>query len=1056
MKFKYLLIVIFSVLLWNMLTVPIFADSKIFAPKPRTDVLLDIEAHDSGVNDVIFTPDGKHIVSASADGLIKLWDSKRGNLIREYRGHTAPVHAVDVSSDGSYIASASFDRTVRIWHLDSGRQVRKLSGHTAHVLAVSFSNDGRYLLSGGRDNRVLLWDIDKGEIEKEFTGHTSIIYAVAFCPVRGSIYSGSWDKRVISWDAETGQKIDEFMHSDPVTALSLSSDGNYLITGGHANTLSRWNVNTGQELETFEGHTAPVLSVDYSYSGDFILSSSMDNTAIQWATSTGNIYFVFERHSRPVTAAELTKCEELVLTAGRDQRMILWKPDYWIPEHATLSNRRYYELISSLEKKTSEFQEKVEKHYSRKIEELLAPQGEFETDRAYQSRLEKARRDEEVIIEEVEQEVKSIIDELRARCHTAYENYLNDLDKYIEVDIDIVRYDPNDEVLYVRVLANNEVIPFDLELEHAEPTTERLRRHIKQRQRQRSLASAARANFQPIVSKKVGVKSLTIEGLTGMKRLVYRHEEVPSEAPVGYPPYLVVSDPIFSDSGGDERLSAGERAFISFSVENQGQGLANNVRVVGVTNASIDGLNSFLGNIPPGEKRSTSLTITGKEDLEDGLANIVLNTLEGSGFHAEPVGIIFRTVAYRSPELLVHDIGVENAEGTGYISHNQVVDITTVILNTGEGIAHDVDVTIRPGENIFLAGTSEPERTYSIGSLEAGTYHEIRFQAYSNREAEEFAINLSAIDRTGKYRIDEHDLGLEFYERQRTIREITIDPVYTPMPVIPSFITSIEQNIPQASEVKQDAVAVIIGNCSYRNENDVAFANRDAGLVRRYVEECLGYRPGNILYFENATLSDLKVTFGDKSDPGGRLRDIVKEGVSELFIYYSGHGAPDPNTMTGYLLPVDADANRLALSAYPLELLYRNLRKLDAKNTTIVIDACFSGTTGAGDMLIKYSSPIGIEIEHPILTLPNSAVFTASKGSQIASWHLEKKHGLFTYLFLKGLQGEADLNGDGHITVAEMREYLLDSTSGVPYLAREIHNREQTPEIWGQDDMVLR
>ena len=59
-------------------------------------------------------------------------------------------------------------------------------------------------------------------------------------------------------------------------------------------------------------------------------------------------------------------------------------------------------------------------------------------------------------------------------------------------------------------------------------------------------------------------------------------------------------------------------------------------------------------------------------------------------------------------------------------------------------------------------------------------------------------------------------------------------------------------------------------------------------------ERALGIRPGNILSLEDATLSDLKVLFGDQGVPTGRLHDLVKPGITEVFVFYSGHGAPDP------------------------------------------------------------------------------------------------------------------------------------------------------------------
>jgi hypothetical protein len=74
----------------------------------------------------------------------------------------------------------------------------------------------------------------------------------------------------------------------------------------------------------------------------------------------------------------------------------------------------------------------------------------------------------------------------------------------------------------------------------------------------------------------------------------------------------------------------------------------------------------------------------------------------------------------------------------------------------------------------------------------------------------------------------------------------------------------------------------------------------------------------------------------------------------------------------------------------------------------------------------------------------------------VANWYPAKKHGLFTYFFLKGLKGDADLNSDRRVTVREMKQYLIDQNDGVPYWSGRVHQRTQTPQVVSQNpDRVL-
>jgi hypothetical protein len=127
--------------------------------------------------------------------------------------------------------------------------------------------------------------------------------------------------------------------------------------------------------------------------------------------------------------------------------------------------------------------------------------------------------------------------------------------------------------------------------------------------------------------------------------------------------------------------------------------------------------------------------------------------------------------------------------------------------------------------------------------------------------------------------------------------------------------------------------------------------------------------------------------------------------------------------------------------------LYTILNETGAKSTTVVIDACFSGASDKG-MILKNISPVFIEINNSFLTIGNSAVFTSSTGGQVSSWYRKKKHSLFTYYFLKALQGDADSNNDKILTLSEIKDYIDDE---VPYMARRINNRVQTPQLLTTD-----
>ena len=165
-----------------------------------------------------------------------------------------------------------------------------------------------------------------------------------------------------------------------------------------------------------------------------------------------------------------------------------------------------------------------------------------------------------------------------------------------------------------------------------------------------------------------------------------------------------------------------------------------------------------------------------------------------------------------------------------------------------------------------------------------------------------------------------------------------------------------------------------------------------------------------------------------------------------MHVYYAGHGAPGGSEGGAYLVPSDADGNRIELNGYPLEVLYRNLGALPAQSVMVVLEACFSGASQAG-AVISNASPVFLKPKLAAVP-PNVTVIAAGAANQMASWEEDGSHGLFTKYFLKAMGGEADAkpygDGDGTVQLTELDAYLKDTLT---YYARRYYGRDQTAHI---------
>ncbi|OGR93774.1 MAG: hypothetical protein A2V88_05095 [Elusimicrobia bacterium RBG_16_66_12] len=248
--------------------------------------------------------------------------------------------------------------------------------------------------------------------------------------------------------------------------------------------------------------------------------------------------------------------------------------------------------------------------------------------------------------------------------------------------------------------------------------------------------------------------------------------------------------------------------------------------------------------------------------------------------------------------------------------------------------------------------------------------------------------------------------------------------------------------LPQSDE----NFAVVIGVEKYR---DIAagadYAERDARTAMLYLRDYLGVPEQNIklLTGERASRSD----FAKILELWLPLQ-VTPE--SKVYIYYSGHGAPDPNSQQAYLLPYDGDPKALELTAYPLKRLYEKLGALSAKQVIVALDSCFSGA-GGRSVIAQGARPLMAKVEEGKLDpSKNITVFAAASSDEITGSYEPQKHGLFTYYFLRGLRGDADADSDGWVSVDEEYAYLKKNVS------RQANrdSRQQTPQL--QPDLALR
>jgi WD40 repeat protein len=286
-----------------------------------------------GVYGLAFSPDGRTVASAGADGIVQLWETRTGELRRTLKGHDGAVFTVAYSPDGRTIATGSLDTTIRLWDAENGNPIRTIPAHTSWVRALAFSPDGTRIVSGSgafleapnRTAELKLWESATGRLIRTFPGPHNQYTAVAYRPDGRQIATVSSEDKVKLWspDSDSGPKVLEG-HAWLVWGVAYSRDGRWLASAGLDRRVILWDAAQGKIVRTFEGHEGWAKDVAFSADGRILASAGDDYTIRLWDVQGKREPVVIRGHSAGVSVVRFSPDGGTLASTGEDGHVKLW------------------------------------------------------------------------------------------------------------------------------------------------------------------------------------------------------------------------------------------------------------------------------------------------------------------------------------------------------------------------------------------------------------------------------------------------------------------------------------------------------------------------------------------------------------------------------------------------------------------------------------------------------------------------------------------------------------------------------------------------------------
>ncbi len=342
--------------------------------------------HGGQLYNAVFSPDGKTILTSSRENCAQLWDLNWTH--KHDLKHNGPVISGCFSKDGKYILTGSWDKTAKLWNLSAKDKQPIVFPHQNNVTSANFVPKSDTILTCSWDNFASLWDF-RGKRLCIFRHQGKVTSATA-SPDGNTIGTAARDGTVRLWrlkkEAWTPVLVSQIKHGAEIKELKFSPNSKHVIVGTLDGTIRLYNID-GSVVAHFNRHSNSISSVEFSPDGNYLFTASNWEVALWWDLNNLNIkkcrctQEILEAHISPngdrvlallkqegsaklwdgkctllatlkqkrsIFSCSFSSAGDRIMTASRDGTIYLWNMQGEQPKRLQISNedKQVYLLLA--------------------------------------------------------------------------------------------------------------------------------------------------------------------------------------------------------------------------------------------------------------------------------------------------------------------------------------------------------------------------------------------------------------------------------------------------------------------------------------------------------------------------------------------------------------------------------------------------------------------------------------------------------------------------------------------------------------------------------------
>jgi len=277
------------------------------------------------VYSVSYSNDGTMLLTSGIGNTAKLWDAKTGELIQTFRGDGSVIQTARISPDGKFVLTgATPSRIAQLWDTQTGKEIRQFSVANWNYNLMVFSPDGKYFFSGG-ERGVTAFSIETGERLMEYQGlHDAPLRCITVSRDGLFLLTGSEDGTVALWDMDSAKPVWVTKLGYWVTAVAITPDGKYVITGTNDRGIHLLEAQTGEIVKEIANIRLRGFSLAVTPDGKELICAFNHQLINVYSLPDGKFLRGFVAHDYAITDLSISPDGKQFVTGSVDGSVKIW------------------------------------------------------------------------------------------------------------------------------------------------------------------------------------------------------------------------------------------------------------------------------------------------------------------------------------------------------------------------------------------------------------------------------------------------------------------------------------------------------------------------------------------------------------------------------------------------------------------------------------------------------------------------------------------------------------------------------------------------------------